>query len=144
MDLSPGVRRLRRRRLVLQGVLVGALLVVLLASALLWPRSARSALTVPTAGRAVEPTGVLSGRLAAQRVGDRVCFRVTGGAADAQLVLPAGWGAGAALDLREPGDQVVARPGDEVRVVGRPSAADRIDGCPGTERVWSVSDLRTS
>lgn len=137
----PGVEKLRRRALVRRVVLLGGLLVLLLVSALLWPRQTTGPLSVPTS--AVEPAaaGVVRGELAASRQGGRVCFRVATDDGDALLVLPAGWSADEQRSLLDRSGSSVAQPGDTVLVTGAPGAVGEVPGCPGEGRVWTVATV---
>lgn len=132
-------------RLVVVLVVLGGLLVV---SAFLWPRQRTDVLDVVTTGHVVTPTGVLSGRLAASRSGDLVCFAVRGGTRAARLVLPTGYAASRNLGVLDPAGVVVALRGDDVRITGRPLTAgdDRCAGLgsAGAARTWAVSSIRTS
>ena len=137
----PGLAWLRRRALVRRLALLGGLLVLLLGSALLWPRQQTGALTVPTT--AAEPTasGVVRGTLAASRQGDRVCFRVATEDGAALLVLPDGWSADEQRSLLDRSGSSVAQPGDTVLVTGAPGAIGAVPGCAGEGRVWSVATV---
>lgn len=134
------VLRARRRAFVRRIVVVGALLVVLLAAALLWPRPQRGGLSVPTAS--ASPSGVLEGVLAAERVGDRVCFTISTRRTTAVLRFAVGWSADASLDLLDPSGLVVARPGEEVVLLGAPGAVGTVAGCPTRGRTWSITSVR--
>lgn len=122
------------------------LVVLLVACAFLWPGQREDVLDVPTAGRAVAPTGVLSGRLTADRTGRLVCFAVRDDTGSAVLVLPAGYAAAHDRGLLDPAGGVVALPGDDMRATGRPSDVRDVgvDGCAVTGRVRVVSTIRTS
>lgn len=136
----PGAGRLERRRTLRRIAAVGALVVALLVSALLWPRQQAGGLRVATTDDA-RASGVVRGELRGQRVGDRVCFGVRGTAGPALLLLPRGWSADERRALLDPGGAPIARPGDTVLVTGEPRPVGRIDGCPGSGRVWAVAAL---
>ena len=137
----PGEARLRRRSLIRRAVLLGALLVLLIASALLWPRQQTGSLRVATT--AAEPTaaGVVRGRLEAVRQGDRVCFRIATRTDDALLVLPTGWSADEQRALLDRSGSAVAQPGDTVLMTGTPGAVRALPGCTGEGRVWAVASV---
>ena len=141
---SPGLDRVRRRRLVLRLALLAGLVVVLIGSALLWPRQRVDVLRVPTTGGDTSPSGVVAGRVAASRDGDLVCYSVAAPSGTALLVFPQGWAADRQLGLLDPSGTVLANRGDDVVVTGRPGALGAVPGCTGTGRVWTVSSLRTS
>ncbi len=137
----PGVRRLRRRSLIRRVVLLGALLGVLVLSALLWPRQQTGALRVPTTGAEPRTAGVVRGQLDASRQGDLVCFRVATDADDALLVLPTGWSADEQRALLDRSGAAVAQPGDTVLVTGTPGDVGSVPGCTGEGRVWAVASV---
>lgn len=137
----PGVEKLRRRALIRRAVLLGGLLVLLLVSALLWPRQSTGPLSVPTSSAEPTASGVVRGELAAARQGDRVCFRVETDGGDALLLLPAGWSADAQRSLLDRSGSSVAQPGDTVLVTGDPGEVGTVPGCSGEGRVWAVASV---
>lgn len=141
-QFSPVARRFRRRSIVRRALVVGALVVALVVVALLWPRPTPGGLSVATAAGETKPTGVLQGRLSADREGDRVCYSVPTRGSTAVLRFAEGWSADARLGLRDPAGLVVAQPGDEVVLLGAPAAVGALPGCPARGRIWTVTSLR--
>ena len=141
-QFSPMGRSVRRRSTVRRVILVGALLVALLVVALFWPRPASGGLDVATVAGQTKPTGALQGALAAGRAGDRVCYSVTTRGSAAVLRFPAGWSADTRLGLRDPSGLVVAQPGDQVVLLGAPTAVGTLPGCSIRGRVWTVTSIR--
>lgn len=137
---SPAAERDRRRRRTVRLALIGALLLVLVGAALLWPRPTPGALRVPT-GERVDPAGVLQGRLAAARSGDLVCYTVATSTGIAVLRFEPGWSADERLGLRDTAGGVVAQPGDTVRALGVPGAVGTVDGCAARGRTWTVTSV---
>ncbi|WP_375388722.1 hypothetical protein [uncultured Amnibacterium sp.] len=137
----PGVAKLRRRSLLRRVALAGALLLVLVGLAVLWPRAERGGLTVPTA-TAGEPTGVLRGALQAQRHGDVACYSVTVHGTTSVLRFAEGWSANPQLGLVDPSGAVIAQPGSTVVLTGEPGAVGTADGCTQQGRLWTISAAR--
>lgn len=119
-----------------------ALLGVLALAAVFWPRPTPGGLTVSTTA-AVDPAGVLRGRVAATRTGDRVCFTTTANGTTSVLRFEPGWTADAQLGLRDPSGLVVAQPGDTIVLLGRPGKVGAVAGCEQTGRIWTVTTVRS-
>jgi hypothetical protein len=141
---SPGVDRMKRRALVVRLLVVAGLLSMLALTSLLWSEPPRGGLRVATAAGPVEPSGVLQGRLAASRAGDDACYSVTVRGTTAVLRFVDGWSAQERLAIVDPAGSVVARPGDTVTLLGRPSTIGTVAGCAGRGRIWTVTSARLS
>jgi len=139
----PGVAKARRRALIARFVVLGVLLAVLVLLAALWPRPEPGGLTVPTSATAVEPAGVLQGRVAAVRRGERACYSVTAGGRTSVLRFVPGWSADDALGLVDPTGAVVAQPGSTVVLLGAPASTGSVEGCTERGRVWTITAVRT-
>lgn len=139
---APGLRRLRRRALIRRAAVVAVLVVVLVLAALLWPRPVPGPLEVSRSdGRAV-PGGVLRGRLAAEREGDRVCYATTVRGAVAVLTFPPAWSADTDRGLLDAAGAVVAVPGDGIEAIGAPGRLGSAGGCAARGRIWAVTSIR--
>ena len=123
-------------------VLLAVLLVMLVVSALLWPRQRPGALRVPTSDRVASTSGAVSGILAATRVGNLVCFAVRHDGATSPLVLPRGWGSDDRLDLLDPTGFAAAQVGDRVKVTGSPGPSGTAPSCPDRGRLWTVASVQ--
>jgi hypothetical protein len=128
----------RIRRAVILVVLLG----VLATTAAFWPRATPGGLTVATTA-SVEPGGVLQGKVAAERSGDRVCYTVTSRGTTSVLRFVPGWSADAQLGLRDPSGLVVAQPGDTIVLLGRPGSIGSVAGCEQRGRIWTVTSIRS-
>ncbi|GAA2753830.1 hypothetical protein CLV52_1907 [Amnibacterium kyonggiense] len=138
---SPAAERERRRTRRVRLVVIGALAVVFVGAALLWPRPTPGALTVAT-GERVAPAGVLQGELSADRSGEQVCYSVATSTGTAVLRFVPGWSADERLGLRDAAGGVVAQPGDVVRVLGDPGPVGSVAGCAERGRTWTVTSVQ--
>jgi hypothetical protein len=138
-------RRLRARRIRRLLVALGALVVALVVVALVPQGNARGGYAVPTdprIGGAVQTVGVVQGRLAAERRGDRVCYSVATPQGPRLLVLPPGWTADARLALRDASGGLRARPGATMAFLGAPAGSGTVPGCAATGVRWDTTDVR--
>jgi hypothetical protein len=131
--------RRRRRTARIAGLVL--LVLALLATALLWPKPSRGALSVASVSTA-DPTGVVRGVLAASRSGDRVCYAVTAHGTTAVLRFVQGWSADSRLGLRDPSGGVVAQPGDTLVLLGAPGSVGTVAGCSQPGRIWTVTGIK--
>jgi hypothetical protein len=138
----PGVDRIRRRALVVRLVVLAALVVVLVLTVVLWPKPERGGLQVATVAGAVEPTGVLQGKLVASRDGDNACYSITVRGTTSVLQFVDGWSAEQKLALVDPSGAVVAQPGATVILLGKPGAVGSVAGCGGSGRIWSITSAQ--
>jgi phosphotransferase system glucose/maltose/N-acetylglucosamine-specific IIC component len=136
------VRRLRVRRIRRLLLAVGVLVLALVGVALLPQGLHRGALTVATVDRAGDANGVAQGRVSATRSGDRACFAVAAAQGPMLLVFPSGWSADTGLRLLDAAGQTRVRPGTVMAFLGSPGAVGTVSGCPGTGRIWTVTDVR--
>jgi hypothetical protein len=140
--MQTAVRRLRVRRIRRLLIAVGVLLLALVGVAMLPQGLHRGALTVATVDGHGKASGVVQGRLAATRSGDRACFTVAAAQGRVLLEFPAGWSADSGLRLLDAAGQTRARPGTVLAFLGAPGAVGTVAGCRGTGRVWAVTDVR--
>lgn len=136
------VRRLRLRRIRRLLVTVGVLLLALVGVALLPQGLHRGALAVATADSPGDASGVVQGRVSASRSGDRACFTVAAAHGRVLLEFPNGWSADSGLRLLDAAGQTRVRPGTVMAFLGAPGAVGSVAGCPGTGRIWTVTDVR--
>lgn len=138
-------RRLRARRIRRLLLLIGALVLLLIGVAALPQDTRRGGLAVPTdseIGGSGSGVGVVQGVLRAARSGSRVCFWVEEPRGRVFLVFRPGWSADERLDLRDDGGVVLAKAGDTMAFLGVPRSGGTPDGCTGTGRSWSTTDVR--
>jgi hypothetical protein len=131
----------RRRALRWRLVVLGVLVVVLVALALLWPKPERGALSVATTSATIKPTGALQGILVGAREGGRACYTVTVRGTTAVLRFEPGWSADERLGLEDTSGGVVAQPGARVMMLGAPGPVGTVAGCSHRGRVWTITTV---